>query len=29
MWFRWEIVACPVNSYCTANDEYEFCCENG
>lgn len=29
MWFRWGIVACPVNSYCTANDEYEFCCENG
>lgn len=22
-------LACPVNSYCTANDEYEFCCEKG
>ena len=25
----WGLVACPMNSYCTANEEYEFCCEKG
>ncbi|KAF8445250.1 hypothetical protein BDZ91DRAFT_753902 [Kalaharituber pfeilii] len=22
-------IACPVNSYCTSNGEFEFCCERG
>ncbi|KAI5811162.1 hypothetical protein DFH27DRAFT_12541 [Peziza echinospora] len=22
-------LACPVNSYCTSNGEYDFCCRNG